>query len=58
MPSGTITVDGVFSGLSTFVHWNVVSFRPLLVHGIDGSRRHRHREPRHRQQHLRRGGAR
>jgi hypothetical protein len=35
IPAGTITVDGVASDVSGFEVWNVVSYRPLLVHGSD-----------------------
>jgi Ca2+-binding RTX toxin-like protein len=35
IPAGTITVDGISSDVSAFESWNVVSFRPLLVHGSD-----------------------
>jgi len=35
IPAGTVTVDGVSSGVSGFRSWNFVSYRPLLVHGSD-----------------------
>jgi Ca2+-binding RTX toxin-like protein len=35
IPAGTITIDGVSSGVSGFELWNFVSYRPLLVHGSD-----------------------
>jgi len=35
IPAGTITIDGVSSGVSGFEYWNFVSYRPLLVQGSD-----------------------
>lgn len=35
IPAGTITIDGVSSGVSGFESWNFVSYRPLLVYGSD-----------------------
>ncbi len=35
IPAGTITIDGVSSGVSGFEYWNFVSNRPLLVYGSD-----------------------